>query len=99
MVDDFDNDMGLPDDEIAGGSEGDISDLGGGLDSEPDAIAETLPGGRSGGGGRARSASASAPKAAKPRTAARPKAAAAPKRKAKAKAKSAPPARAFKKKS
>jgi hypothetical protein len=95
-MDDFDNDMGLPDDEIAGGSEGDISDLGAGLDTEPDLVVETLPGGRSSGAVRARSAAPSAPKAAKPK-AATPKAAARPKAKAKAKAKK--PAKAAKKKS
>ena len=96
MVDDFDNDMGLPDDEIAGGSEGDISDLGAGLDTEPDLVAETLPGGRSSGAVRARSAAPSAPKAAKPKAAApkaAAKAAAKPKAKAKAKKKTAKPAK------
>ena len=83
-MDDFDNDMGLPDDEIAGGSEGDISDLGAGLDTEPDLVVETLPGGRSSGAVRARSAAPSAPKAAKPKAAA-PKAAAKPKAKPKPK--------------
>jgi hypothetical protein len=97
-MDDFDNDMGLPDDEIAGGSEGDISDLGAGLDTEPDLVVETLPGGRSSGAVRARSAAPSAPKAAKPK-AATPKAAARPKAKAKAKAKAKTPAKAAKKKS
>ena len=89
-MDDFDNDLGLPDDEIAGGSEGDISDLGAGLDTEPDMGVETLPGGRSSGAVRARSAAPSAPKAAKPKAAkprvSKPKAAARPKPKAKKKA-------------
>ena len=84
-MDDFDNDMGLPDDEMIGESAGDVSDLGADLEGEPD-----LGGGEpaamsrgSSGGQRQRVAAPAAPK---------PKASAKPKAKAKAqpKKKSAP---------
>jgi hypothetical protein len=75
MKDDFDNGMGLPDEEI-GGSLGDINELGTGIEAEPELGGEGA-GSRSSGGARARlapgpSTPASAPKAA----AAKPKAAA-----------------------
>jgi|KBSSwiStaDraftv2_1062776.scaffolds.fasta_scaffold1441260_1 hypothetical protein len=84
-MDDFDNDMGLPDDEIIGEAAGDVNDLGADLESEPD-----LGGGEpaaisrgSSGGQRQRAAAPAAPK---PKAPAKPKA----KAKAQAKKKSAP---------
>ena len=73
MQDDFDNGMGLPDDEMIGGSlgDGDINDLGAGLEGEPElGGGEGGDGGsRSSGGARART---SAPrKASAPNTSAR----------------------------
>jgi hypothetical protein len=58
MDDDFDNDMGLPEDELAGGSGSDQGDLGlGGMDAEDEMDSEAP--GRPSGGARARSASGS----------------------------------------
>ena len=72
MKDDFDNEMGLPDEELAGESSGDLGEpLLGGLESETDVIIIEAAGRPSGGararssGGAARPAKKAAPKAAK----------------------------------
>ena len=79
MEDDFDNDMGLPEDELTGGSMADHGDLGlGGMDVEDEADSEA-PGRPSGG---ARSMSGSRPrKPAAPAPAARKSASAGAKKK------------------
>ena len=76
MKDDFDSGMGVPDDELAGGSA--MSDLGdaglGGADGEGEGDSEggSAPGGRASGGARARKSSGAPKAAAKPK-AGRPK--------------------------
>jgi len=104
MDDDFDNEIGLPDDEI-GGSTDDLADVGmGGLEGELEPGAGEAGGTRSSGGARARQSTPTprAPKAAAPaKKAAKPKAAAKkpPKKAAKkaAKKKAKPKAKAKKK--
>ena len=61
MDDDFDNEMGLPEDELAGGSASDPGDLGlGGMDAEDEMDSEAP--GRPSGGARARGSSGSRPR-------------------------------------
>jgi hypothetical protein len=52
MNDDFDNEMGLPEDELGGGSTSDTGDLGLGMDADDDMESETP--GRPSGGARAK---------------------------------------------
>ena len=110
MDDDFDNEIGLPDDEI-GGSADDLADVGmGGLEGELEPGIGEAGGTRSSGGARARQSAPTsrAPKAAAPaKKAAKPKAAKKkaakkaakkkPKAKSKAKAKKKPARKAARK--
>jgi hypothetical protein len=84
--DDFDNDMGLPDDDLTGGSpETDPGDLGLGMDADDDL--ESAAPSRPSGGARARTTSASRPaKAAPPAAKSAPAKSAAKKKSAKKKA-------------
>jgi len=65
MDDDFDNDMGLPDEEI-GGSIDDVADVGtGGIEEDVEPGVSEAAGTRSSGGARARQSPATTPRAPK----------------------------------